>query len=120
MPLPSKSNKSVEGLKLWYDTMKHLTTICTGTLVLLVSFVEKIFRENTKWKFLFPIVLMLLLLSVLSALFCMLYLSEVISDSEGEIDVEKEKWLIKCYLISLASFFLGLLALVIFTIANFI
>lgn len=38
-----------EGNKLLYDTTKHLATLCTGSLLLLVTFLEKLFTSPL-WK----------------------------------------------------------------------
>ena len=47
-------NSTMEGNKLLYDTLKHLTTLCTGSIIILVAFLEKIFL-NAEWKFLVSI-----------------------------------------------------------------
>jgi hypothetical protein len=115
MPMLPKRRFEPEGLRSWYDAMKHLSTLCTGTLVLLVSFVEKIFPPAPKWKLLFPVVLVFLLISVFTALLCMLYISEILStNNHNRINRARGS-----YLVSLASFFIGLLILVVFSIKNF-
>lgn len=116
--LSLKQKQKVDGLKMIYDSMKHLTTLSTGILVILVSLVEKIFPNSHKWYFLFPIVLITFLVSICATLLCMLYIGEAISEIETSGD--RESLFMRSYLISIASFFLGLLILVIFSIRNFL
>lgn len=38
-----------EGEKLYFDSMKHLTTLNTGSVLLLVTFLEKLF-SSPRWR----------------------------------------------------------------------
>jgi len=38
-----------EGEKLYFDSMKHLTTLSTGSVLLLVTFLEKLF-SSPRWR----------------------------------------------------------------------
>ena len=69
-----------EGGKLFFDLMKHLTTLSTGSLLLLVAFLEKLF-PNPCCRWMIISVLCSLLLSVLGSLLAMLAI--ILADLKG-------------------------------------
>ena len=56
----------IESHKLVLDYLKHLTTLSTGSIVLLVAFLEKIFLQP-RWKFLVIISISAFAVSVLAS-----------------------------------------------------
>lgn len=58
---------SEEGSKLYYDFFKHITTLSTGSILILVTFLERIF-VSPKSKWMVGIVYGLFTLSILIAL----------------------------------------------------
>lgn len=104
-----------EGWKLKYDFYKHLTTLGTGSILLLVTFLEKIFARPV-WKGLVATAFCLLLTSTLTSLVEMNVISSVIQYME--IDEKDEKRSVIIVVVTLASFVLGIISLVIFTVKN--
>jgi len=119
MPTEEKSftseRKAFEkGADYFYHTMKHLTTLSTGAIIILATFLEKVFMNPT-WKCLIAITLVSFLISILFAVFSMMYVSDVISKINKKIMI----CLCITYSISGISFIVGISCLVIFTIHNF-
>jgi len=50
----SNASQYLEEQKLAFDFVKHLTTLTTGTVVLLTTFAGEVFK-SPEWKFLIPI-----------------------------------------------------------------
>ena len=65
--MSESSTTELEHYKLTFDYLKHLTTLSTGSIILLVSFLEKIFAQP-RWKPLVAVSLSGFTLSVLGAL----------------------------------------------------
>jgi uncharacterized membrane protein YgdD (TMEM256/DUF423 family) len=57
---------NIEQVKLIHDHTKHITTLSAGSLVLLVTFYDKIGRQGS-WKFLVGVALALFIVSILAA-----------------------------------------------------
>lgn len=104
-----------EGWKLKYDFYKHLTTLGTGSILLLVTFLEKLFARPV-WKGLVVSAFCLLLTSTLMSLVAMNVLSSVIQYME--MDEKDEKRNVIVVVVTLGSFVLGILNLVIFAVKN--
>lgn len=43
---PEIRNKKLETYKLVFDFMKHLTTLSSGSILILITMLEKVFRES--------------------------------------------------------------------------
>lgn len=57
----------LEASKLSFESMKHLTTLDTGAILLMVTFLEKLFANNREWTSLIGIALVLFILSIVAA-----------------------------------------------------
>jgi hypothetical protein len=112
---PPERKAKEEALKLFYDTMKHLTTLSTGSILVLLAFLEKIFTRP-RWKALIVLTLVSLIISTLAALAAMLYISEALESVV--INEERKNYAVASYLISVSTFLLGLGILITFTIKN--
>ena len=66
MAYTDEEKKEAEETKVMMDYLKHLTTLSTGSLLLIVTFIEKIFT-HPEWKVLVAIAIASLLVSILSA-----------------------------------------------------
>jgi hypothetical protein len=42
--------RRMEGEKLLFDVFKHLTTLSTGSILVMIALLEKLFKENVHWK----------------------------------------------------------------------
>jgi hypothetical protein len=62
--------ENTKKLDLTYDCFKHITTISTGSLLLIVAFMEKIF-SNPEWKFMAAVSILAFTISVVSNLVVM-------------------------------------------------
>lgn len=103
-----------EGTKLRYDAMKHLTTLSTGSILLIVTFLEKLFA-TPKWKALIALALISFILSIITAYIAMVQLATLVVRLR---DLRVEKYVIATYVSSIAIFLLGIISLVVFALAN--
>ena len=122
-----------EGDKLMVDTSKHLTTLSTGSIVLLTTFLKDIFAaelQDLQWGALFGAAIAAFLLSLLaSALVAWLVPLRLITaahrglsetalyrgqDFEFAVSVSRFWW----YRISLSLFFAGVACFVVFAFKN--
>jgi hypothetical protein len=114
---PEQKKARRAGQKLLYDAFKHLTTLSTGSILLLATFLEKFFAEP-EWRPLFAVALTGFIVSTVSAFVTMLALS----DSVFKIAEETESGSrigAAGFVISLGSFALGIASLVTFALKNF-
>jgi hypothetical protein len=104
-----------EGQKLLYDAFKHLTTLSTGSILLLITFLEK-FTEP-QWRPLIAVSLLGFTACTVLAFGTML----VLSDSVFKIAEETESGSrigAMGFTLSLASFLIGIASLVVFALKN--
>lgn len=110
----SDSNK-IDRYKSLYEYLKHLTTLSTGSIVLLSTFLEKILKAK-KWEFLIIAAIVALLFSVVCST---ITYSLLIIDFPGRKSTEKE-WEKIVGGLSLigawSGFLIGISSLAIFTI----
>ncbi len=111
--ISQKANE--ESWKLRYDTYKHLTTLSTGSILLLVTFLEKLFARPI-WKGLVIASFCLFLVTILASFVVM----NVMVGFIREINIEKrdEKLGFILIIITLTSFLFGIVTLVIFAVRN--
>lgn len=109
-----------EGLKLHFDAVKHITTLCTGSILILVTFLEKLFT-NPSWKPLVGIAFGFLLFSIIGSLYAMLYIASAVRDitAVATFDRKRGMRLIVIFIVSsYAGFICGVISLVGFAIKN--
>ena len=63
----AEEKNQVEGIKLIYDFLKHIITLCTGSILLLSSFLPKLGSE-IKWRMLAQASLVGLIISMVTCL----------------------------------------------------
>ena len=107
-----------EGWKLSYDLHKHITTLSTGSILILVTFIERLF-SNPSWKILVVIALSLFVVSIVLALLTMSYLMAFVRDV-GEIEDSSKREHVNISAASFSCFLLGIICLVIFAVRNLI
>lgn len=104
-----------ESWKLRYDTYKHLTTLSTGSILLLVTFLEKLFTKP-QWKWLVIASFCSFVVTTLASLIVMNTLAGFIREMELK---KNDEILGNVYVvIALASFLLGITSLIIFAVKN--
>jgi hypothetical protein len=68
-----------EGSKLFYETYKHITTITTGAIVLVVTFFDKQKFANLAWKSLAVISIAGFITSTIGSVLLMMFLAKDVS-----------------------------------------
>jgi hypothetical protein len=109
-----------EGWKLHYDASKHLTTLNTGSILILVTFLEKLFIKPS-WKGLVAVALGLFVLSIITSLLAMISIASIIRDrgDVGMLSRNVGDWLVILSPSSGFTFFvIGIICLIIFAIRN--
>ena len=64
----------LEGYKHYFEFFKHLTTINTGSIIILITFIEKLFA-NPEWNFLIIVCLVGFIISLMCSLGAMWFVS---------------------------------------------
>lgn len=115
-----------EGRKLFYDWFKHLTTLGTGSIVILGSLLNNILSSYSEWKWLIPVTFISLFVAVVGALIVM-YLIQMVflaaSDVGQQVTTDKPQKRLGRYLRlaiwpTLLLFSIGILSLVVFVLIN--
>ena len=108
----------LESLKLDHDTFKHLTTISTGSILILATFVEKFF-QNPEWKELIAFTFLSLMICTYTSVIEMFRISH--EGVSGKPSSQKRKWRLRMIpFMSCGCFLLGMLSLVVFSLKNFL
>jgi hypothetical protein len=102
-----------EHAKMMFDYFKHLTTLSTGSVLLLVTLLEKVFL-NPRWKLLIAFSYGGFVISILSSVIAMLMLVKLAGKSSDPV----MSVLAAGATTALASFFLSILCLAIFAVKN--
>lgn len=107
--------KAIEETKIVIEYVKHVNTLSTGSLVLLIAFLEKIFKEP-KFESLIVISLISFACSIIGSV-CVLTVNAAQPNNTG-----KAKWAIKLEDISIVAmwlgFVLGVVSLTAFSVFN--
>ena len=111
----SDSYSEVEGNKLLYDYLKHITTLCTGSILILATFLEKLFL-NAVWKQLIAWTFIFLILALVISLLTMILAANRVYDEPEE---KLEKIMLILFVITIITFVIGIILLSIFSIKNF-
>jgi hypothetical protein len=106
--------RTLDSLKLDHDTFKHLTTISTGAILILASFIEKFF-QNPAWKGLIAFTFLSLMICTYMSVIEMFRISH--EGVAGKSSGGRRKWV---RLLSCGSFLSGMLSLVVFSLKNFL
>ncbi len=113
--------RNIEANKLLFDLFKHSTTVSTGSILILVTFLEKLFKFPV-YKWLIIVSLLGFTISIVSSLVVMLFFAGNTRSPLNEKD-KTDKIFLNILMISLIvssiSFGLGIISLVIFAIFNF-
>ena len=108
----------LESLKLDYDTYKHLTTLSTGAIVILCTFLEKLFTDP-QWKPLIVVSIVGFLISVVGSVASMFKISASM-DSGKDPNDEITKTVAAIAFCALGGFLTGITALAVFAVKNFL
>jgi hypothetical protein len=118
MTLSNEQQLRTEGNKLLHETMKQLVTISSGSILILIAFWEKIFKEPFKeplWKPLVAVAFVGFLICIIAAVVMM----RTISLNVGAGYTKSYQYIERpARRIAYVSFLLGIAALVVFVIRN--
>ena len=104
----------LEEVKLLHDYLKHLTTLSTGSILLVTAFLEKLF-PHPEWKFLVIVALLgFTAVIVLALLLQFFVLVEMDPDTP-----HFQKTAQICFFVLAGSFVLGISSIVVFAFKNF-
>ena len=106
-----------ESWKLQYDIYKHLTTLSTGSILLLITFLDKLFAQPV-WKGLVIVALCSLFASILLSFVVMNLMASQVR--EMEVDQRFVKRNLAVIIIALSTFSLGIVSLIFFAVKNLI
>src|SRR6516164_6226858 len=107
MAVSTLSATEIEGYKLVHDTFKHLTTLSTGSVVLLATFLKDLF-QHPGWPWLVAISLFLFLVSTVASVIVMLAIGDLVGSDGGSLSVPGlEVSAVPCIVISWIAFLLG-------------
>ncbi|MFN2393643.1 MAG: hypothetical protein ABR566_16970, partial [Pyrinomonadaceae bacterium] len=101
-----------ESIKIIYDLFKHITTLATGILLILITFLEKLF-QNPSVKSLVSISFVCFIISIISALVTMAILAQGVADL-GELDELENRIGRWSFLITIGFFVIGIISFMIF------
>jgi Na+-transporting NADH:ubiquinone oxidoreductase subunit NqrE len=76
-----EEKRAAEESKLAHDYLKHVTTLSTGSLVLMVTFLEKLISKR-QWGFLVDVSFVSFLVSIVSAVAAMTAILELMHDQD--------------------------------------
>lgn len=101
--------------KLQYDIYKHLTTLSTGSILLLITFLDKLFAQPV-WKGLVVVALCCLFASILTSFVVMNLMASQVR--EMEVDQRFVARNLTVIILALSTFSLGIVSLIIFAVKN--
>lgn len=105
----SERNKT-EMFKLVFDLLKHLTTLCSGSILLILTLAEKFFKDSAFSPALFKS-LAAFAVSILAALVSMAILS--LNAGNGRLVGRSNYWFAWGFVMSAIGFFGGMLLIII-------
>jgi hypothetical protein len=104
-----------------FEAMKHLTTLSAGSIVLLVTFLEKLFSTNREWIALIGIALVCFVVAIICAMFSMTQWAEtmtvLIAGKREEIE-PREQQQQTTERAAFLTFLIGIICLIIFALKN--
>jgi hypothetical protein len=117
-------NTTIDVYKLSFEAMKHLTTLSVGSILLMVTFLEKLFNPNREWTGLIGFSLICFVASIVSAMASMTQWPTVLgsmvtakkSDKEGVMAQALRQ--VKGERIAFLTFIVGIVSLIIFAFKN--
>ena len=111
--------RHVEATKLLFDLFKHGTTVSTGSILILVTFLEKLFKFPV-YKWLIAVSFLGFTISIVTSLLVMLLFAAMTRKPFHEKDDKSVvNTLVGSFIGDSLSFIVGIISLVIFSLINF-
>lgn len=104
----------LEGRKLYFDMVKHLTTLSSGSILVVATLVEKLF-DKPRHLWIVVIVLIAFLVSVISGLMSMLLTS---TEVRRELEPADKATKINTGLVSIVAFIAGYILFFAYFVSN--
>jgi len=115
---PKVDWSEIEIYKLEFEYLKHLTTISTGSILILVAFLDKIFTQP-KFKAAIVVSLISFLLSIILCAISQATIIEKASEKDNLTWRNKiQNLTVGLFLFALFSYVIGVISLVVFGIKN--
>ena len=109
-----------EGWKLHHDTSKHITTLSTGSILILIAFLEKMFPQP-RLKGLIILALAFFVVSIVASVMAMACIASYVRDQEsvGRFSEKTGFFLTKVFYVSgFTGFVAGIATLIFFALEN--
>jgi len=106
----------LEGLKLFHDTLKHLTTLSSGSILILATFIEKFFK-NPLWHSLISVSLGAFIVSIGASVIAMAMFATSLQKAGKPNEAVRTIGAVG-FLVSGLGFFVGIGSLVALTLKN--
>ncbi len=107
----------VDGRKMLFDAFKHLTTLSTGSILLLSALLKDFFAQP-EWAFLVAVVLCCFLVSTVGSVIVMIAFGDTVLNAGKPTGTISSAGAISVF-VSAISFLAGVFGLVVFAIKNF-
>ena len=115
---PNADWSEIEVYKIEFEYLKHLTTISTGSILLIVAFLEKLFKHPES-KYLIAISLCCFLGSISLCSFSQLTIIEKASERVNlKLVKTVQNWTVGLLFSALAMYVIGIIGLVLFGLKN--
>lgn len=114
--IQQKRQALLEGRKLFYDAFKHITTLSTGSILLLITFLDKVFK-NPASLWLFVLSTISFVVSMTISVVVMMILAGAITNRG--LEKEDRKMVTLVIGTAISSFFVGVIVFIIFALQNF-
>ena len=105
-----------KGLKLFFDVFKHLTTLSSGSIVILVTFLDKL-AKYSQWQALITISLVGFLVAIVGSIIVMLSTARTVRRNETTDQLPDVLGNIS-YAVAVGGFAIGVVCLAVFGIKN--
>jgi hypothetical protein len=113
---PGRTEAQRAGYRLFHDSFKHLTTLSTGSILILVTFLDKVVK-SPHWHALVPISVLGFLVSVVTSV-AVLFTYASLHFEDAYVQRVVEKWGGRAAMVAIGGFLVGVLALVVFAMRN--
>lgn len=108
----------IEIYRIEFDYLKQLTTICTGSILLVVAFLEKLFCKP-QWKYCVAVSLISFMISIVLCAISQALIIEKVSERKNlSHRTSMQNWTIGLLLLALLAYVIGIFFLGVFGLKN--
>jgi hypothetical protein len=112
MPYTEEEKKAVDEGRFFHDYLKHLTTLSSGSILIVATFLDRLFPKPA-WKSLVAVAIISFLVSLTATVF----MSTVLVVNMGGED-DYDRLLAVLFFLSVMGFVAGMISLGAFTVLN--